>query len=232
MGNKSFKSRSPLTVHSRNSKKFFQMVDNSKLCLALLDLDFRIKFLNRPYCDFLQISNTKTIFNKTQKELLECKEPVLAPYQPYYNKETLKVIVAILKELLKDSTITSIATYQVFKPKIHYVNAQLKIRKIKIGTDWFFLFFAIPIRCTPKINPFRTKKFEALLMPKRNIEFPKIKYKNKKKHQNKNKNKNKNKYKRTLNLHKNNKKKKNKSQNNHQKNYNNPSPLSYVNKTE
>ncbi|KAJ3446346.1 hypothetical protein M0812_08884 [Anaeramoeba flamelloides] len=212
------------------------MVDNSKLCLALLDLDFRIRFLNRPYCDLLRIPNTKTIFNKTQKELLECKEPVLAPYQPYYNKETLNVIVAVSEELMKNSTVTSIVTYQVFKPKIHYVNAQLKIRKIKIGTDWFFLIFAIPIRCTPKINPFRTKKFEALLMPKRNIEFPKIKYKNKKKHQNKNKNKNKNKYKRTLNLHQNKKKKKkkkkNKSQNNHQKNYKNRITLSYIKKTE
>ncbi|KAJ3448456.1 ribonuclease mrp protein subunit snm1 [Anaeramoeba flamelloides] len=196
MGNKfTTPTKTLLTIKSKKIKGFLNLVSNSNLCLAIVDLDLRIKLLNQPYSDALQLPNTQQINDKSHKELLESKESIFAPYQPYYKTETMEVMKGAFAEAMNNYTADIIFTYQRHRPTVHYFHAKLDLRKIRIGKEFFFFFKLVKLKENPKTTPDIIKNSDQIKKLKKNKKKNKNKNRNKNKNnsQNKDKNKNKNK---------------------------------------
>ncbi|KAJ3439652.1 transcription initiation factor tfiid subunit [Anaeramoeba flamelloides] len=133
MGTKVSSFKTLLKIPKKNSKKFYNLIENSNLAIVILDSNFVINFRNDRYYSLLKLDRSPLILNKTPHEISKSKKTIYAPYQSFYDMKTIKVLNKVFKEIDQSNTCEVIFTYKILKPEVHYIHTRVTMRNIKIG---------------------------------------------------------------------------------------------------
>ncbi|KAJ3431444.1 hypothetical protein M0812_03126 [Anaeramoeba flamelloides] len=120
-------------IPKKNIEKFFNLVENSNLSIALLDENLKACFFNLSYSKLVNVDQ-KTILGKDTYEINKNKVTCHAKFQPYYQVETKVVLQGYMKELEKNHTLDLVFTYKLYEPKKHYIHTHISFRKIFLGS--------------------------------------------------------------------------------------------------
>ncbi|KAJ6246715.1 hypothetical protein M0813_01965 [Anaeramoeba flamelloides] len=157
-------------ISRKNKAKFYHVLENTNLAIAMWDNNMQVSFLNKPYCDLLQLPTCSKIVGKTTKEITKSLQSIHAPYQPYYRQTVNNVLENVFDEILSNNTTEIIFTNCLFKPEFHYIHTKVSFRRIQIGKELLILITAMKLQENPLINPFLIKKKKSKKKSKRNKE--------------------------------------------------------------
>ncbi|KAJ6255308.1 hypothetical protein M0813_11523 [Anaeramoeba flamelloides] len=168
MGTKPSSYKTLQRISSKNKNKFYQVLENTNLAVAMWDNNMQVSYLNRPYCNLLQLPTCTKIVGKTTKQITKSLQSIHAPYQPYYQQTVNDVLENVFEEILTNNTTEIIFTNCLFKPEFHYIHTKVSFRRIQIGKDLSILITAMKLQENPLINPFLIKNKKTNKKSKKN----------------------------------------------------------------
>ncbi|KAJ3439650.1 hypothetical protein M0812_15686 [Anaeramoeba flamelloides] len=168
MGTKPSSYKTLQRISSKNKNKFYQVLENTNLAVAMWDNNMQVSYLNRPYCNLLQLPTCTKIVGKTTKQITKSMRSIHAPYQPYYQQTVNDVLENVFEEILTNNTTEIIFTNCLFKPEFHYIHTKVSFRRIQIGKDLSILITAMKLQENPLINPFLIKNKKTNKKSKKN----------------------------------------------------------------
>ncbi|KAJ6231553.1 hypothetical protein M0813_05626 [Anaeramoeba flamelloides] len=144
-------------IPKKNIEKFFNLLENSNLSIALLDENLKACFFNLSYSRLVKVDQ-KSILGKDTYEINKNKVTCHAKFQPYYQVETKVVLQGYMKELERNHTLDLVFTYKLYEPKKHYIHTHISFRKIFLGSKLYILIVSTKLDENVQFNPFNSRK--------------------------------------------------------------------------